>query len=136
MSDPAALRAYANLPSEVPDALLARHVGIGLRELQRLTGLAAAPEGGADAWEEAVTVRALASVFPWLNTFALDGAAKVARLEGTLEARFLDASEVEARAEALMQRFAELLSEIAPDGVEDLNPGDPVDIGPITMIAI
>lgn len=136
MIDPAALRAYANLPSEVPDALLSRHIGIGQRELQRLSSLEIAPESGGDAWNEAVTVRALASVFPWLNTFALDGAAKVGRLEGQVEARFLTAEEVEARVKLLMGRFDELLHEIAA-----LDPGDaedtgPVDVGPITMIAI
>ena len=106
---PADIRAYANLPKEVPDALLDKHSELALTELQRLTGLATAPDNLDSEWREAQTVQALASVYPWLNTFALDGAAKVGRLEGSVEARFLDADEVDARVRSLNRRFQQLV---------------------------
>lgn len=111
---PADVRSHANLPSEVPEALLTRHIGIATRDLTRATGLADAPVERENEWSEALIVRALASAFPWLNTFALDGAAKVGRLEGAVEARFLTADEVEARVKDLNDRFDELVAQIIP----------------------
>jgi hypothetical protein len=132
---PAEIRAYANLPSEVPEALLEKHIGIATRDLTRATGVAAAPDGKAEIWAEALTVRALASVFPWLNTFALDGAAKVGRLEGSVEYRFLDAEEVEARVDELNGRFDELVAELAPVETSE-TPSDQVSTGVATLIAV
>lgn len=111
---PAEIRAFANLPSEVPEALLTKHIEIAERALASATGVAVAPEDLEQEWTEALTVRALASVFPWLNTFALDGAAKVGRLEGSVEYRFLDADEVEAKVKGLMSRFEELVAKVTP----------------------
>lgn len=109
---PATVRAHANLPPEVPEALLAEHIAIAGRDTIAAAGVDAAPLGFEDLWSEAVTVRALASVFPWLNTFALDGAARVGRLEGAVEARFLDADEVEARITKLDARFHTLIAKL------------------------
>ncbi|MEG9884172.1 MAG: hypothetical protein V6Z86_06065 [Hyphomicrobiales bacterium] len=114
-----AIRSYANLPKEVPAALLERHLGIAERDLSRATGLEAAPRGCGDLWDEALIVRVISSAFPWLNTFALNGAAKVGRLEGSIEARFLDAQEVEARVAALNARFETLVSRIVGHGRGD-----------------
>ena len=113
---PETVRAYANLPKEVPAALLERHLDAAKRDLAGATGLETAPRGGRALWDEALTVRALAGAFPWLNTFALDGAARVGRLEGSLEARFLDAQEVEARIAALDARFDVLVGQILSRG--------------------
>lgn len=120
---PAEIRAFANLPSEVPEALLSKHIGIAERDLARAAGVAVAPEGLEQEWTEALTVRALASVFPWLNTFALDGAAKVGRLEGSVEYRFLDADEVEAKVKGLMSRFEELVAKLTPADPADETQG-------------
>ena len=120
---PAEIRAFANLPSEVPEALLAKHIEIAERALASAAGVADAPEGLEQEWTEALTVRALASVFPWLNTFALDGAAKVGRLEGSVEYRFLDADEVEAKVKGLMSRFEELVAKVTPADPADETQG-------------
>ncbi len=130
---PAHIRRFANLPAEVPETLLAEHIGIAARDLSRRTGLQAPAAGQEDHWAEALTLRALASAFPWLNTFALDGAAKVGRLEGSVEYRFLTADEVAARVDALLTRFDELVALLAPDDPDA--PGH-VSVGSITMIAI
>ena len=111
-----AIRSYANLPNEAPSALLERHLDVARRDLSRATGFEAAPKGAQELWDEALIVRALAGAFPWLNTFALDGAAKVGRLEGSIEARFLDAQEVEARVGALNARFDALVGRIVGHG--------------------
>ena len=131
----AVIRAYANLPSEVPEALLTRHIEIATRDLTRATGVAEAPEGLEETWAEALTIRALASAFPWLNTFALNGAAKVGRLEGSVEFRFLTAEEVEEKIEALDNRFAELVALLTPDSPDD-TPQDEVRLGAISMMSI
>ncbi len=120
---PADIRVFANLPNEVPEALLNKHIGVAERDLSRLSGVSATPLGLEKEWHEALTVRALASVFPWLNTFALDGAAKVGRLEGSVEYRFLDADEVEAKVKALMSRFEELVAKVTPDNPDDETQG-------------
>lgn len=130
---PADVRAFANFPGEVPDALLAEHIGLAARDLSRRTGRPTAPAGQEEHWKEALTVRALASAFPWLNTFALSGAAKVGRLEGSVEYRFLTADEVDSRCEALMARFNELVALLLPDDPDA--PGH-LTVGNITMIAI
>lgn len=130
---PADIRAYANLPSEVPEAFLASHVEIGGRELARASGLEAAPDPAAAAWREAHIVRALASALPFLNTFALSGAAKVGRLEGAIEARFLDAQEVGKLVDRLMRRFGELLGEIGEAATAE---GGGAAVGSITMFTI
>ncbi len=131
---PAELRAYANLPSEVPEALLTAHIGIALRDLVAAVGVVDAPADKASEWAEALTVRALASVFPWLNTFALDGASKVGRLEGAVEHRFLDTEDVAGRVATLNARFGELCAQIAPPATtEDPNR---VDLGANGLMAI
>ena len=107
---PQHIRDYASLPMQVPEALLQSHIDIALRDLVRLTGRETMPEGQAEQWREAASVRALASVFPWLNTFALEGAAKVGRLEGAVEYRFVGPDEVDERIRRLDQRFEELIS--------------------------
>lgn len=117
------VRAYANLPPEVPEALLDKHIRIAAHDLARATGLMGAPENKTAAWAEALTVCALASAFPWLNTFALDGAARVGRLEGSVEYRFLDADEVEGRVQTLNARFDALVAVLTPAGADD-RPGD------------
>ncbi len=104
------LRAYANLPSEVPDSLIAAHLDLAAEDLRRRSGFPDAPAGFEPVWDEALTVRALATALPWLNTFALDGAAKVGRLEGTVEFRFLTPEDVASRETRLMARFERLLS--------------------------
>jgi hypothetical protein len=109
MTQLATLRAYANLPSEVPDALLQVHLDNAQADLLRMVAIPALPVPAPLEWSEAVVVRALASVFPWLNTFALDGAAKVGRLEGSVEFRFLTPDDVEARIGKLNARFEVLL---------------------------
>ena len=104
------LRAFANLPVEVPQALLSEHVALAERELRGRVNQTSSPPGLEPVWEEAILVRALSSALPWLNTFALDGAAKVGRLEGTVEFRFLTPDDVTAREKRLLQRFEQLVA--------------------------
>lgn len=132
---PAEIRAYANLPEEVSEALLAKHVEIATGDMVRATGVAAAPEGLEQEWAEALTVCALASAFPWLNTFALSGAAKVGRLEGSVEYRFLTPEEVEEQVNTLAARFEELVAIITPaDDGETAT--DQVSLGITSMMSI
>ncbi|MDO5643967.1 MAG: hypothetical protein Q4G26_16455 [Paracoccus sp. (in: a-proteobacteria)] len=112
---------------------MADHIGIAARDLTRRSGRAAPPADQEDDWAEALTVRSLASAFPWLNTFALQGAAKVARLEGSVEFRFLSPDELAARVDALNERFDELIAILAFGG--DDNPDDPAMAG-LSMSAI
>ena len=128
---PEAIRAYANLPNEVPASLLERHLGVARRDLARVTGLNDAPKGAQRLWDEALIARALASAFPWLNTFALNGAAKVGRLEGSVEARFLDAQEVDSRVAKLDARFDVLVGRIVGHG-----RGDRADGPSFAMMAV
>ena len=132
---PAEIRAYANLPSEVPEDLLSKHIEIAKRDLVKASGVADAPEGHEQEWIEALTVRALASAFPWLNTFALDGAAKVGRLEGSVEYHFLDADDVEAKCENLNNRFDELVAKMPRDETDDETP-DQVGLGITSLMAV
>lgn len=132
---PDEIRAYANLPSEVPEALLLKHIKIATRDLIKASGVADAPEGHEEEWTEALTVRALASAYPWLNTFALDGAAKVGRLEGSVEYRFLDAEEVEKKCDKLNNRFDELVAKMPQPDADDETP-DQVGLGITSLMAI
>lgn len=116
---PQAVRDYANLPSEVPEPLLTKHIKIAERDLVRATGVAGASDNQLDEWEEALIVRSLASVFPWLHTFALSGAAKVGKLEGSVEYRFLDADEADAAVTRLNARFSELVSKLTPTDTDN-----------------
>ena len=131
---PAEVRAYANLPAEVPDALLAIHIAIAMRDLVAATGCVDAPANLSAEWAEALTVRALASVFPWLNTFALSGAAKVGRLEGAVEYRFLDTDDVAGRIAELDVRFSDLCALITP--TEEAADPVGINLGAIGMMAV
>lgn len=132
---PEDLRVYAGLPSEVPGDLLARHIVVAVADLERDLGRPSPPaENQEKAFVEALTVRALASVFPWLNTFALQGAAKIGRLDGAIEYRFLSPEEMEDRCNTLMDRYAVLLGELLATDDEDA-PGQ-VSTGGISMVAI
>lgn len=85
---PERLRELTGWPADVPDSLLAAHLAAAGREgallLEREPDPAVADEADMVCW------LAAASVVPLLHTFALSGAAKVGRLEGTVEWRFLD----------------------------------------------
>lgn len=136
---PQNVRDFANLPSDVPNALLNAHIEIAGRDLARATGVMAAPVGLENEWSEALIARALASVFPWLNTFAMDGAAKVARLAENMEYRFLDTDDVAAKVNGLNDRFQELAVQLTA-GVEDQNndetPQDQVAAGDLWFAAV
>ena len=132
------LRDFANLPSEVPEALLNRHGERGMRELKRVTGMEAAPDGLNEEWKDAALHSALASVFPWLNTFALEGAAKVGRLESSVDARFLDATDTSERVEALREEFdrlASLILSAQADDEED-EEGSETTFGSVSLMAV
>lgn len=134
MITPAEIRVYANLPPEVPQDLLTRHIEIATRDLAAATGVIIAPDGLEAEWNEALTVGALASAFPWLNTFALDGAAKVGRLEGSVEYRFLDADEVEERVKTLNARFDELVAMLKPANPPETPPDE--SFGSVSMMSV
>lgn len=115
--------------------MLEKHIEIAKRDLIRATGVTVAADTQLEEWQEALIVRALSSVFPWLNTFALEGAAKVGRIEGSVEYRFLDPEEVEAKIKNLNDRFEELVAIITP--AEPAQPeDDQVTAGGIWMTSI
>lgn len=120
------LRQYAHLPSEVPTGLLEEHLAVALRDLRRDAEVGAAPEGLDGEWEEAHTVRALASVLPHLHTFTLDGSFKVARLQGTeIGMKWVEGAEASRRTRELGARYRDLIAVLKPDP----NPFDPQVIG-------
>lgn len=132
---PDRLRSFANLPAEAPEALLSIHIDAARRDLERATGLTDAPAGLSETWDEAVILKALCGAYPWLHTFALSGAAKVGRLEGSVEFRFLDVEDVDARVAALDARYALLVADLRPvDG--DGADGDTAEAGGFWMGAI
>lgn len=96
---PVRVRELTGWPEEVPDALLAAHLDAAKRAIDGLT----TARSGAD-YADAIAWEAARTVCPVLNTFALSGAAKVGRLEGGLEWRFLAPHEVD----QMTRRFAAL----------------------------
>lgn len=96
---PERVRELTGWPTEVPDALIEAHLDAARRAIDAQT----AARSGAD-YQDAICWEAARTAAPLLNTFALAGAAKVGRLEGGVEWRFLAPHEVE----ALARRFAAL----------------------------
>jgi hypothetical protein len=132
---PQDVRGFANLPSEVPDALINKHIDVAARELRARTGMDEPPDGHEADWNEALTLRALASVFPWLHTFSLSGAAKVGRLEGSVEYRFLDADDTAAAVEKLTSRYDVLAARIKSAGPKEEDDSS-AGFGALGMIAV
>lgn len=91
---PERVRDLTGWPPDVPDALLTAHLATATRAVQALTPARA----GLD-YEDAIAWEAAASSAPMLHTFALSGAGKVGRLEGTVEWRFLSPQEAQAFAD-------------------------------------
>lgn len=96
---PERVRELTGWPTDVPEPLLEAHCAAARRAVEAMT----AARAGAD-YEDAIAWEAARTAAPVLNTFALAGAAKVGRLEGGVEWRFLSPAE----AQALAQRFAAL----------------------------
>lgn len=117
--DVVALRAYARWTTEVPADFLVVHLAAALRDLQRDTGLTAAPTGQAEAWVEARLARAYALALPFLHSFTVDGAAHVGRLMGNAEFQFLAADEALALADRENERYRRLVDALTPDGAAD-----------------
>lgn len=105
-----ALRNLLGWPEEVSQTTLEAHLASAERDLQRRTGQAAPTEAQALDWEQAVCWLAAASALPVLNTFALSGAAKVGRLEGSVEWKFLTPDEVLDLIRLYEQRAMELIA--------------------------
>lgn len=94
---PVRVRELTGWPEEVPETLLNAHLAAARRAIDALvTTRTGVDYTDAIAWEAARTA------VPLLNTFALSGAAKVGRLEGGIEWRFLAPADVE----AIARRFA------------------------------
>lgn len=96
---PERVRELAGWPEDVPEALLEAHLAAASRAVDALTTARAGPD-----YEDAIAWEAARTALPALHTFALSGAAKVGRLEGGVEWRFLAPTEVQ----ALAQHFASL----------------------------
>jgi hypothetical protein len=90
---PERVRELMGWPPEVPDALLEAHLDLAGRTLA--FRVPAAARTGPD-WGDALAWEAARTALPLLHAFALSGAAKVGRLEGAVEWRFLTPSETEA----------------------------------------
>ncbi len=91
---PERVRKLTGWPPEVPDALLEAHLAAAGRAVAALT-----PASAGSDYEDAIAWEAAATAAPMLHTFALSGAGKVGRLEGTIEWRFLSPEEAAAFAE-------------------------------------
>jgi len=89
---PERVRELTGWPAEVPEVLLEAHLDLARREIA--ARVPAALLGHPEAMD-AVAWLAAASSAPVLHTFALAGAAKVGRLEGQVEWRFLTPAEAE-----------------------------------------
>ncbi|MDW8399392.1 MAG: hypothetical protein RMK90_12615 [Acetobacteraceae bacterium] len=96
---PERVRELTGWPQEVPQALLAAHCAAAKRAVDALT-----PARGGSDYEEAIAWEAARTAAPMLHTFALSGSARVGRLEGGVEWRFLTPAE----AQAYARRCAEL----------------------------
>lgn len=105
-----ALRNLLGWPEEVPQRTLEAHLDSAERDLQRRTGQEAPTEAQALDWEDALCWLAAASALPVLNTFALSGAAKVGRLEGSVEWKFLTPEEVNDLIQRYEQRAVDLIA--------------------------
>ncbi|PJF46079.1 MAG: hypothetical protein CUN48_15630 [Candidatus Thermofonsia Clade 3 bacterium] len=88
---PERVRELTGWPPEVPDALLLAHLATATRSVHVLTPARSGPD-----YEEAIAWEAAATAAPMLHTFALSGAGKVGRLEGSVEWRFLSPEEADA----------------------------------------
>ena len=107
------MRTYANLPDEVPDAVLTVHLAVALRDLGAAVGAATCPTGGEAPWKEAHIVRTLVSVYPHLHTFVLSGAARAGRLtDAPVEFRFQLPDEVDKAIARLDGRFSALAAQL------------------------
>ena len=115
---PQYVRELLGWPQDVPDALLQRHLDLAEREL--LAKLSSAPDPNTQDWWDAVALWAAASALPALHTFALQGAAKVARLESSVEWRFLAPDEWRALQEEYRRRAMEALSRLSSSEDEPL----------------
>jgi hypothetical protein len=90
---PERMRELMGWPPEVPDALLETHLDLAGRTMA--ARVPAEARAGPD-WGDALAWEAARTALPVLHTFALSGAAKIGRLDGTVEWRFLTPSETEA----------------------------------------
>ncbi|WP_114649108.1 hypothetical protein [Pseudothauera hydrothermalis] len=95
---PERVRELTGWPEDVPEALLLAHLDAARRRIDALTTARA----GAD-YDDAIAWEAARTAAPVLHTFALAGAAKVGRLEGGVEWRFLSPSELEGYARRLAE---------------------------------
>lgn len=131
------IRTYANLPSEVPEALLSEHLGHAKRRVVRMFGRDAVPTGLEDDWRELIVVGALISVLPWLHMITLDGVSKAGRLDGEVDFRFMDAEELDELLERLRDQAEMLEADISNElsALEGNTPAN-VGLGPIGMIAV
>lgn len=106
---PERVRELTGWPEDVPEALLLAHLAAAKRAIDGQT----TSRAGAD-YEEAICWEAARTVCPLLNTFALSGAAKVGRLEGGIEWRFLAPHEVEGLARQFARLRDQCLARLAP----------------------
>lgn len=95
---PQRVRELTGWPQDVPDALLDAHLAAASRAVDALT-----PARTGSDYADAIAWEAAATSAPMLHTFALSGAGKVGRLEGTLEWRFLSPEEAAAFADRCRQ---------------------------------
>ena len=104
------IRDFANLPAEVPNQLIETHIGLAERRTLAELGTAALPTNN-DNINDVVQLYAYISLLPFLNTFSLNGASKVARLvQSEVDMRFLDAADVNTLINTLEARASKLLA--------------------------
>ncbi|WP_141054549.1 hypothetical protein [Tepidiphilus succinatimandens] len=107
---PQRVRELTGWPPEVPEEMILSHLGLAQRQFaQRLPGVAPSSQDAQDA----ISWLAAASLAPLLHAFALSGAAKVGRLEGAVEWRFLTPVEAQAFARHCQDEAEKCISRLA-----------------------
>jgi len=72
------MRDIANLPEEIPEAMLYRHIEIQEKEAKAYLGTEEIGEEIEEEYKEAVALLALSSVYPELHTLYIDNSVDVA----------------------------------------------------------
>ena len=110
--DAARVRAYCSLPAEVSDELLDAHLATARAQLEAKLGGAVLDEAGQARADEALCALTYASALPYLNTFALSGASRVAKLvqDTDMDLRFFDSEDMRQLQSRLRQEAQELIN--------------------------
>jgi hypothetical protein len=110
---------FFNLADEIPNEFLSVQLIAACLKLQDDTSLSEPPTDRQTEWQNAQYYLALAYALPHLNTFTLDGAARAERLLATqMDARFMDATEVNQYINLLMENYKNIATSLRKISLE------------------